>query len=254
MWSETSKPLEVLKPAILPDDAWLFYSIFAVEMIGAAYGLIRDVPLATYLSLIVMGVIPGMPVFIHSIFHFTVRIELYEDRFTVVSFRPLVRFLKVGRRQQLAFKDISCVYYLEKEISFLKKFVAHAKKKATPAGFEDLIRAGIDGEIELPQAAHGSFQELGDDICKVFLKTKLNFSRYLRAENGPRGAMATARAKSYLVLSNRDGSQKVYLPNFYDLSGTDSRNFLRILKERNGDIQFLMDTRKIRRLFGSSEE
>jgi hypothetical protein len=249
MSTETNKPLEVLKPAILPDDAWLFYSILAAEIIAAAYGFIRDVPAAIYSSLIFMGLFPGMSIFLHSIFHFNVRIELFDDRFTVVSFCPLERFLKIGRKQQLTFKDISYVYYLEKEISFLKKFVAHAKNKRKSANLDDLFRAGIDGQIGVLQAARGSLQELDENVRKVFLKTKLNFSRYLKAENGLHGTTATARARLYLVLSNSDGSQKVYLSNFYDLSGTDSQRFLRTLKERNGDIQFLMDIHKVRRLF-----
>jgi hypothetical protein len=243
MLKESSKPLEVLRPAVLPDDAWLLCLFLAAETIGALYGFVAHVPVALFLSLVVMGLFPGMPLAFHSILHFTVRIGVFEDRFEVSSVSPLQRFLRVGRVQQLRFKDISYAYYLEKEIDFLKRFVEFAQRERETTSFDDLFLAGARGEVQIPDSAR-----VVSDLPEVFLKTRLDFSKYLAVEGGPRGAIGTARVRSCLVLSNRDGSQKVYMANFYDLSASDSQRFFRTLMDENRDIRFLMDTSKVRRL------
>jgi hypothetical protein len=239
-----NQPLRVLRPAIFPDDMWLVYLFVAAEAVGALYGFVAHVPVALFLSLVVMGLFPGMPLAFHSIAHFTVRIEVFEDRFAVVSVWPLGSLLRIGREQQLGFKDISYAYYLEREIDFLKRFVESAEHERETTGFDDLILAGVRGEIRVPDAARDD-----SNIPEVFLRTKLDFSKYLWVESRPRGRIGTARVRSCLVLSNRDGSQKVYMMNFYDLSSSDSRYFFRTLMDNNPSIRFLMDTGKVRRLF-----
>jgi hypothetical protein len=244
MLKRSNQPLEVIRPAILPDDVWLLYLFLAAETIGALYGFIAHVPVALFLSLVVMGLFPGMPLAFHSIARFTVRIELFEDRFAVVSVRPLGGLLRIGREQRLGFKDISYAYYLEREIDFLKRFVEFAEHERETTDFDDLFSAGVRGEVEIPDAARDE-----SDLPEVFLRTKLDFSRYVRVGGRLRGALGTARARSCLVLSNRDGSQKVYVANLYDLSSSDSQHFFTTLTDKNPNIQFLMDAGKVRRLF-----
>lgn len=234
---------------------WLVYVVLAIEIAIGLYGFISSGTIGIAIIMtITMCVFPGMLIFFHSIFHFSVKLEVFDDHFVVTSYDPLERFLRVSHQQQLAFKDVSYAYYLGKEIDFLKEFIRHANNKQEAVNVADLFRMGIDGEISFPQATQESMHGVDDNICKVFLNTKLNFPKYISAEEGSRGGVATARIKTCLVLSNNDGSQKVYFANFYDLSGEDSQHFLKTLKEKNGNIQFLMDPAKIKRLFGSGEE
>lgn len=246
--AQIDKPLRILKPAILPDDVWLFYVILAIEIIALVFGIIKNSSQTITMSLACICIIPGMPIFFHSIFHFTARFEIFERRFVFISYNLFERFLKVSRRQEMAYDEIAYVYYLKREIDFLEKFVRYMNKRQKPIDY-DILETGIDEKI-LSEIQKSS-DETDINVCKIFLKTKLNLTKYIRAERGPKGITTTARARAYLVLSNKDGSQKAYIANFYDLSGADSQYFLNSLKERNPNIQFLMNPNKIRRLFGS---
>jgi hypothetical protein len=245
--AQVDKPLKILKPAILPDDVWLFYVIFAIEIIALVFGIIRNSPQTITMSLAFMCIIPGMPIFFHSIFHFTAKFELFEERFAFISYNLFERFLKVSKRQEMAYDEVAYVYYLKREIDFLKKFVHYMNKIQKPIDYDIL---GMDVDEKILSEIQKSSDETDTNVCKIFLKTQLNLTRYIRTERGPKGTTATARARAYLVLSNKDGSQKAYIANFYDLSGADSQYFLKNLKERNPNIQFLMNPNKIRRLFG----
>lgn len=254
---ENDKPLQVLRPAIWPDDN-VFYWILAVETVALLAGVILHNPGVFFSSLGFMAVLPGMPLFFHTIFHLSVKVRIFDDRFVITSFAG-DNFIKLAQRQELFFKDVAYVYYLEKEIEFLKAFCSHFEGLKNLKTEEDFTFHNISKKYNVTQEKYNEalqkvkkiFPEIDLEGAGAFLQTKLNLKKYIWTQTRAKGYVATLRVKAYLVLSTMDGSKKAYFANFYDLSGNDSRRFLKILKEKNPNINFLMNTNQVRRLFPS---
>jgi len=88
------------------------------------------------------------------------------------------------------------------------------------------------------------------DTVAPFLRTNVNLARYQRAENQRHGAHVTARIDNGLVLSNEDGTKKVYFTHFHDLSNRDLHRFIEVVRSRQPRAEFLMTQRELRRLLG----
>jgi hypothetical protein len=256
MSNKNDRPLQVIKPAILPDDN-IFYWILAVEITGLLVGAILHNRTVALSSLMFMAVLPGMPLFFHAIFHLTVTVKVFDDKLTIHTFAGSSSFIKIPWRQEIFFKDITYVYYLDKEIKFLQAFCSHQRAFKKLSEETDFTFNNLSKKYMLSREYFDEWfkktEELFPDLKSVdarfFLKTNLNLKKYTFIETRVKGYTATARSKAYLVLSDKDGNKKVYFANFYDLSGKDSRGLLKTLKEKNPSINFLMNTDKIRRLF-----
>jgi hypothetical protein len=256
---QSDKP-KILKPAILPDDVWLFYTVWAIEAGFLIWGLLANSSKIIAITILWACIFPGIAIFFHSIFYFTTKFLIFDDKFVFVSYNPFERFLQVSRRQEMAYEDVIYAYYLDKEIDFLEKFIGKMHQKRIPIEYGDFAGKNIDMNM-LSEKFHISSQEIDglvnetdESLGKVFLQSKLKLPKYINTENARQGWIGTARAKSYLVLSNKDGSKKMYIANLYDLSGADSQYFLKTLKQRNPNIKYLMNPNKFRRLFGSHKE
>lgn len=75
-----------------------------------------------------------------------------------------------------------------------------------------------------------------------FLLTKINLKK-LRNIESSRHWQAGVKSRAGLVLSSKDGTRKVYLMRFRDLSRKDARELMSAIRARSGDVKYLM-TRK----------
>jgi len=85
-----------------------------------------------------------------------------------------------------------------------------------------------------------SFSDLNDDVLTPFLLTKLSVAGLEKAEGRGRGYFAVAARNIVLVLSNSDGTKKVYLTRFHSLSRADWQNLIHIINEKKHGIKYLM--------------
>ena len=88
------------------------------------------------------------------------------------------------------------------------------------------------------------------DILAPFLLTKVNLGKYQKAEMHRHGAHVTARIDNGLVLSNKDGTKKVYFMRLHDLSESDLHRFIEVITNKQPSIRFLMTMRELERLLG----
>ncbi len=75
-----------------------------------------------------------------------------------------------------------------------------------------------------------------------FLLTRINLKK-LRNIQSSRHWQAGVKSRAGLVLSNRDGTRKVYLMRFRDLRHQDAKELITAIRARSGDVKYLM-TRK----------
>jgi hypothetical protein len=59
-----------------------------------------------------------------------------------------------------------------------------------------------------------------------------------------------ARTHNGLVLSDKEGEDKIYIMHFHDLSKKDWQELARQIRKRNKDISFLMTDREKKGLLG----
>ena len=80
-----------------------------------------------------------------------------------------------------------------------------------------------------------------------FLLTKINLKK-LRNIESSRHWQAGVKSRAGLVLSNKDGTSKVYLMRFRDLSREDARELMSAIRDRSGDVKYLMTRREAQAL------
>lgn len=84
------------------------------------------------------------------------------------------------------------------------------------------------------------FSDLGGDILTPFLVTRLSVTGLERAEKGRSGIHIVVSMNLVLVLSNSDGTKKVYLKRFHSLSRADWQKLIQIINEKKHGIKYLM--------------
>jgi hypothetical protein len=183
---QNDKPLQVLRPAIWPDDKIIFYWVLAVEAAALLAGVIWHRPVAVFLSLVAMGILPGMPLFFHTIFHLSVKVEIFDGRFVITSYAG-DRLIKLEKEQELLFKDIEYVYYLNREIEFLKAICRHFKglknlNTESDFSFNNLSKKyniTLKEYDECMRSLKGSCPDIGPEGASAFLQTRLNLKNYI---------------------------------------------------------------------------
>lgn len=78
------------------------------------------------------------------------------------------------------------------------------------------------------------------DIIRPFLLTKVNLAKYKKVAGYRGGISATAKVDNALVLANKDGTVKVYLMHFHDLSRQAWQSLMQDIKNHNPNITYLM--------------
>lgn len=81
-----------------------------------------------------------------------------------------------------------------------------------------------------------------------FLVTKINLKKLRKMESSRHGEAAGVRSRVGLVLSNKDGTRKVYLMHFRDLSQKDSKELITAIRDRSRGLNFLMTPREMQAL------
>ena len=78
------------------------------------------------------------------------------------------------------------------------------------------------------------------DIIRTFLLTKVNLAKYKKVAGYRGGMSATAKVDNALVFANKDGTKKVYLMHFHDLSREGWKSLMQEIKNHNPNITYLM--------------
>jgi hypothetical protein len=92
------------------------------------------------------------------------------------------------------------------------------------------------------------FSNIDADILAPFLLTKVNLVKCQGAEKYRHGAHVTARTDNGLVLSNQNGTKKIYLMHFHDLCERDLHQFIEIVTRKQPSVKFLMTKKEHERL------
>jgi hypothetical protein len=91
------------------------------------------------------------------------------------------------------------------------------------------------------------FASLDTPEMNPFLVTKINLKKLKKIESSRYGN-AGMRSRVGLVLSNKDGTSKVYLMHFRDLSRKDSRELIAAIRDRTRGVKFLMTRNELKAL------
>jgi hypothetical protein len=75
---------------------------------------------------------------------------------------------------------------------------------------------------------------------RPFLLTKVNLTKYKKIGGYRGGVSVTARVDNALVLAGKDGTEKVYLMHFHDLSRDGWQTVIQDVKNHNPNIAYLM--------------
>lgn len=87
------------------------------------------------------------------------------------------------------------------------------------------------------------------DIIRPFLLTKVNLAKYKKVTGYRGGMAATAKVDSALVFANKDGTEKMYLTHFHDLSRQAWQSLMQEIKKHNPNITYLMTKSEYNNLF-----
>ncbi|MFQ5846828.1 MAG: hypothetical protein ACE5IQ_04040 [Candidatus Methylomirabilales bacterium] len=91
------------------------------------------------------------------------------------------------------------------------------------------------------------FSSLDAPVLSPFLMTKINLKK-LRKIDESRHWQAAVKSRAGVVLSNTDGTRKVYLMRFRDLSRKDARDLMATVRDRTPGIKFLMTRKELHAL------
>ena len=108
--------IKTLRPSVLPDNKKLVIYPLVVCLVIAGVGIIIGNLIVVVLPLIVLAVFPGLPIFFHLLMHIFVKIELYPQKIVVKDYLGN-NIVRPGWLQEMAYADISYIYYLSKEIN-----------------------------------------------------------------------------------------------------------------------------------------
>ena len=77
----------------------------------------------------------------------------------------------------------------------------------------------------------------------------MNLEKYKKLSHSRGVASITAKTDIALVLANKDGSEKLYLMHFHDLSRNNWRSLMKTIKNNNPNITYLMTKNEYNNLF-----
>ena len=204
--------VQVFRPALLPDNRRLVWYPLGICGVLATLGSLLETLPLIIIPLLVVAVFPGIPIAIHSVYFLSVKITLSGDTLIIVDWAG-DPFVSYPRRQEIALSRVAYVYHLQKEAD------ANRAKTVPPAPF-----------------------------CNTYIKTK----KYRAADADPRRVGVVARTNNGLVLSDKNGDDKIYMMHFHDLSQEDWQQLARQFQKCNKDISFLMTDKEKKGLLGQS--
>jgi len=93
------------------------------------------------------------------------------------------------------------------------------------------------------------FSNITVDIIRPFLLTKVNLAKYKKVAGYRGGMSVTAKVDNALVFTSKDGTEKLYLMHFHDLSRQVWQSLMREIKNHNPNITYLMTKSEYKNLF-----
>ena len=204
--------IHTFRPALIPDNRRLVWYPLAICGVVAALGYLFANLLLVIMPLLVVAVFPGLPIAIHSVYFLSIQMTLDGDKLTIVDWAG-DPFVSYPRRQEIVLSRVAYLYHLKKEAE------ANMTKSAPPPPF-----------------------------CNTFINTK----KYRAADKNPRRIGVVARTNNGLVLSDKNGENKVYIMHFHDLSQKDWQKLAGEVQKRNGEISFLMNDKEKKGVLGQS--
>ncbi len=170
--------------------------------------------------------------------------DLYEE-FEKSSQKTLTDYTATGVWMKL--DEICHKYDVSKET---RDRIKEALKNDSNYSFDYLKNAlrGCSVDMQDFDGLKDELTHIDVDVLAPFLLTQVNLGRYQKAERQRGGAHVTARTDNGLVLSNEDGTKKIYLMHFHDLSERDVHRFINRVTSKQPDISFLMTRKERERL------
>ena len=104
-------------------------------------------------------------------------------------------------------------------------------------------------DIEDLNELKDEFSNIKVDIIRPFLLTKVNLAKYKKVTGYRGGMSATAKVDNALVLADKDGTKKVYLMHFHDLSRQAWQLLMQEIKNHTPNITYLITKSEYKNLF-----
>ena len=95
-------------------------------------------------------------------------------------------------------------------------------------------------DIEDLSELKDEFSNINVDIVRPFLLTKVNLAKYKKIVGFRGGMSTTSKVDNALVVSSKNGTGKVYLMHFHDLSREGRQSLMQDIKNHNPNITYLM--------------
>ena len=103
--------------------------------------------------------------------------------------------------------------------------------------------------LEPDSSRKGELENIKVDIVSPFLLTKVNLEKYKKCARSRGGVSITAKTDTTLILTNKDGSEKLYFMHFHDLSRNNWQSLMQTIKNKNPNITYLMTKSEYNNLF-----
>lgn len=131
-----------------------------------------------------------------------------------------------------------------------KKQIIKELKKTDDFGFEHMARLLSSYPITQDDLRHlkDHYPDLSTGVSNPFLITKIPIAKLAKNERGRSGMMLGVEMNVTLVLSNYDGSKKVYLRKFHSLSRSDWQKLIQVINEKKPGVRYLMSRQYYRNI------
>jgi len=103
-------------------------------------------------------------------------------------------------------------------------------------------------DIEDLNELKDEFSNIKVDTIQPFLLTKVNLAKYKNVAGYRGGMSATAKVDNALVFASKNGTGKIYLMHFHDLSRQDWQSLMQDIKNHNPNITYLMTKNEYKNL------
>jgi hypothetical protein len=140
-------------------------------------------PALSFFGIVVALVFPGLPLFFHTLFHFTSEFAFFHDRLVVTSY-GFLRIIRVPFRQEIRYDEVQYVYFLDKEDRVLRKLRDTVGRSTIPGSEMDYRKENLSQKYGIPKSTWDNFVEhcrtdLDDDATAgVYVQLDCLFSKY----------------------------------------------------------------------------
>lgn len=323
---------EILRPTLFRGSktALFYFLLFVVAIyVTIEFVFLKELWTASISQFLICWIAPLILIIIWSLVsRFSSSMCVCDTKLIIKDYSPdsflrvPFQLLQIPLRQEIFFKEIDCIFYLEKEYNLLLNYrdrlekyriarremdyrrghlvqkygvptqVIDAFERSSGKALNDYTATGVIMAVEeildrykiqkdekkkiikelkktddfdfahvagllSPHAIAKSdldnlkdtFSDLDTDALTPFLTTRLAVASLEWQESRRRGgAGLAARINAVVVLSNQDGSKKVYLKRFHSLSRADWQKLIHIINKKKPGIRYLMSRQSYRNI------